>query len=154
MHYSVLEWVDGTCWWQLASHWLGWGWCLWLQLQPAHSFTAWRVGRTSRYALKQFLLDERRLPREKTIPASQSTFRSWLWKAELTGTLLPMYSSNILVHLIELEPPESYPVDLALVKPQPTPWKTYFLNHGHPLSIYSIHGFKKSQDLVRCLSFV
>ena len=73
-------------------------------------------------------------------------FRSWLWKAKLTDTLFSIFSANILVPLIELEPLESYLVDTAWVKSHPTPWKIYSLNHSPSLSIYLSHGFKKRQD--------
>ena len=67
-------------------------------------------------------------------------------KAKLTDTLFSIFSANILVPLIELEPLESYPVHTAWVKSHPTPWKIYSLNHSHSLSVYLGHGFKKRQD--------
>lgn len=56
-------------------------------------------------------------------------------KAELTGMLFPISSSNILITPYRTGAAESYPVGLTLVKSLPTPWKAHSLNHGYPLFI-------------------
>lgn len=133
MHYSVSELVDGTCGWQLAFGWVEADACGYRC--SLHTCSLLGMASTGGHALKQLLLDGRRLLWERTNSSSPCHFRSWLWNAELTGTLFPIYSSNKLVPLVELEPPESCPVDLALVKPHPTPWKTHSFKSSLPIQV-------------------
>lgn len=111
------------------------------------------MANTGAHSLKRLLLAGRKLPWVRTDFSFPHHFRNWLWKAELTGTLFSIYSSTILVPLVELEPPESYPYGSGFGQTSPHSLEDTPLKSWPPLlSVYSSHGFKRRQDWVRCPS--
>ena len=142
MHYSIPGLVDGTCWWQLTV--------AGLRLMLMAAGTACTLVHCLKSDQHWWVCFKTCFTWWKVTSCFPGHFRSWLWKVKLTDTLFSIFSANMLVTLIELEPLEGYPLDMAWVKPHPTPWKTYSLNHIHSLSVYLSHGFKKRQDWSDC----